>query len=221
MSVIKRIWGVVGSGFLAVGSAWAALEWSATARSVAVHPLQATAVAEFEFVNIGSESVAILDLIPLCSCIEGVADTKRYAPGETGVVKLVFDLQGRTGVQRKGLAVKTDDRPDPVHLYLDVAIPASYTASVKRLVWEAGAERVTQSCRLVNGLKEALALERAEAQREGVRVELKPIRKGFEYELVVVPSPEFERGLVPIRIYPVKPEGVDAVRTFTIYALVK
>jgi len=52
-------------------------------------------------------------------------------------------------------------------------------------------------------------------------VELKIIRDGYEYELIVKTSADLKSILIPIIIHPAKPEALDKVKTFTIYALVK
>ena len=68
---------------------------------------------------------------------------------------------------------------------------------------------------------EAFRLAEAVPRREGLEVELKTIRDGYEYELIVKPSSDLKSILIPIIIHPAKPEELGKVKTFTVYALVK
>lgn len=198
----------------------AGLEWKTTTQEVTVHPLQASATLEFGFTNTGDEPVTILELKPDCGCLLGKVDKQTIEPGESGTVRVTFDLQGRVGDQRKGIAVATDDHPDkPIKLYVSTTIPKVYAISPERLTW-VGGQREPQSFSLVNVSKTPYRLEKAVSSQNGISIELKPMREGFEYELIVTPDPKLGKTLVPIIIYPEKPEGMDEVRTFTVYALV-
>jgi len=209
------------SVLLLVGSAVAAgLDWESTTQDIKVHPLQATAVVTFGFINAGSNAVTILDIKSDCGCLSGETAKVSCAPGESGFVKATFDLQGRTGQQRKMLLVITDEpEAHPVTLTVRTTIPAAYDISPQRLTW-VGTQREPQSFTLINVTKTAFPIERAVSSNEGFSIELKPIREGFEYELVVKPDEKMEKTLAPIIIYPEQPEGMDAVRTYTVYATV-
>lgn len=200
----------------------AALEWKTTTQKIEVHPLQVSAVVPFEFTNTGDKPVTITKLKPNCGCITGEVDKKTYDPGESGSVDVVFNLIGRQGTQHKGIAVTTDAQPTkPVQLYIDTVVPKSYTPSVKRIVWASGEDHAPKTIRLTNSSRSAFPLEKALPSTDGVAVELKMIRDGFEYDLVITPEAGLTRTLVPIIIHPAKPDGMDEVRTYTVYALVK
>jgi len=209
------------SVLLLAGSAVAAgLDWESTTQDIKVHPLQATAVVTFGFINAGSNAVNILDVKSDCGCLSGQTDKMTYEPGESGAVKATFDLKGRTGPQRKQLLVITDESEAlPVSLTVTTTIPAAYDISPQRLTW-VGGQRGSQTFTLINVTKTPYRLEKAVSPQEGICVELKPIREGFEYALVVTPDAEMDKILAPITIYPEKPEEIDAVRTYTVYAMI-
>lgn len=218
--LLLRFFGFLGL-FAAIPSL-ASLEFETTSKSFKCHPLQASETLEFNFTNTGSAPVTILELKPGCGCTSGKVDKKTYAPGEAGRIHLTFDLSKRLGAQRKGIAVLTDGSPKKgIPLYISTTIPKTYAPSVRRLTWASGEERTPKSCILRSEHKNPFPLEKAVALREGIKVDLKPIRAGYEYELTVKPDPGLEGVLIPIKIHPQKPEGMGQVRLFTIYALVK
>lgn len=207
---------------LAAIPSFADLEWQSTSKSFTVHPLQASQAIGFPFTNTGSEPITILKLQPGCGCLSGTVEKKEYAVGESGIIHVTFNLEKRLGAQRKGIAVKTSDNPKkPTTLYVGTSIPKTYTSSVKRLIWSAGEEHAAKSCRLTNHHKDPFRLIKAVPAREDVKLELKPIREGYEYELIVQPSASLKNVVIPIRIHPEIPEGLDKVKTFTVYALLK
>ncbi len=207
--------------FLFVPLALAGLEWKATSKQVEVHPLQILASLSFGFTNTGDKPVSILNIQPECGCISGIADKTTVQPGESGVVEVRFNLRGRTGPQEKGVSVITDD-PDasPTRLTLNTTIPVAYEISPRQRTWQKGEEHTSKSCIMNNVGKIPIRLVNAESPVEGVAVELKTIRVGFEYELVITPAAGHEKVFAPIVIHPEKPPGMDAVKSFTVYAAV-
>ena len=206
----------------AVNLSWAGLEWAATSKTISVHPLQVSETVLFSFKNTSDKVVTITGLKPSCGCISATTEKMIYAPGESGRIAVVFKLQGRTGTQHKGLAITTDEQPGkPIYLYVDTTIPSSYEPSVKRVIWGDGEARTAKTIRLTNRSETAFPLKKAVPSRDGVSVELKPIRDGFEYDLIITPSADSTHAMVPIIIHPALPDGLESVRTFTVYALMK
>ncbi|MDA3832734.1 MAG: hypothetical protein PF495_05000 [Spirochaetales bacterium] len=84
------------------------------------------------------------------------------------------------------------------------------------MIWNADEERTAKSIRLTNMNKTPFPIEKALPAREGIRVELKTIREGFEYDLIITPDANLKAVSVPIVIHPEIPKGLDAVRKYTI-----
>lgn len=198
----------------------AGLRWETTSETIEVHPLQASVIVPFRFSNDGTGTIEILELEPTCGCTSGNIGKRMYQPGEGGVVEVLFNLEKREGLQRKGIAVKTSDSKETT-LYVGTNIQPSFQVSPKRLVWEAGEVRAGKSFRIVNQNERPFLLERAVPARDGLAVELVTKKEGFEYELVVVPDPELKNVLIPVDIYPEPPECVNQVKRFTAYVLLK
>lgn len=209
--------------FVALPS-FAGLKWEKKVAGVEPHPLQTSTTIDFIFTNTGDEVVKITDLRPGCGCISGKIEKKEYAPGESGVVNMTFDFGKRTGSHRKGLEVRTDEPSvKSVDLYISARIPETYTPSIPSLKWAVGGESAPQSFRLLNSHSMPIKLVKAEAPGDKLKLELKVIREGYEYELVVTPaaSAVTTRGLIPIKIHPEVPEGMDVVKIYTVYAMVR
>ena len=158
-------------------SIFAELVWKDTSLTHQVHPLQAAVIFDFYFTNSGVESVSIADLRPGCGCISMRTDKKVYAPGESGDVEVTFKLDKRKGYQRKRIEVRTGGpSAESIYLYVSTEIPQTYAPSVKRLEWSKGEERTAKSCRILNAHKNPYRLLKAESLKDGLKVELKPIR---------------------------------------------
>lgn len=221
--MVVRLVMVIGS-VACVPASVADLEWEQKEVKVEVHPLQTSVTVEFKFENRGTEPVRIMELNPECGCILATTPEKTYAPEETGTLDVTFDFGRRKGEQWKGLEVKTSDpSSNPVKLYIITNIPETYTPSVRALKWATGEGDVTRSCRLVNLHQQAFKLVKAEAPEDKLKMELKAIREGFEYELIVTPSSSTVQmnQVIPIKVYPENPGGLEAVKTYTVYAVIK
>jgi hypothetical protein len=205
---------------LLVSHSFAGLEWEANSQTVEVHPLQASVLVAFPFTNTGSAPVEIRELKPSCGCISGTVEKKIYKPGEAGIIEVEFDLRMREGAQRKGLEVKVDGGK-AAKRFISTKIQPSFKLAAKRVVWESGEERAPKSLKVINLQQTPFRIKEVVPKREGVAVELVSKREGFEYELLITPDPELKNTMIPITVVPDTPEGLDEVKTFTAYVLLK
>lgn len=209
-------------GFFMATPCFAALKWDKTTHQFKAHALQSKEVVEFSFTNTGEEAITILEIQPGCGCISGNTSKKEYAPNESGMLTVEFNLESRLGAQRKGVGVITSDHPKKSQmLYVSTNIPKTFEPVPKRVIWKPGENRALKRCRIINRHKEPFKLIKAAPVREGVEVELKPIREGYEYELLISPSETISNTLVKITLYPELPEGMTEGRTYSVYALLK
>lgn len=68
---------------------------------------EAVAPAVFRFVNVGDDDVSIVQASATCGCTQPEYDPAAIAPGDTGVVTVTFNPQGRPGRFSKHLYVRT------------------------------------------------------------------------------------------------------------------
>jgi hypothetical protein len=141
VGVLANRWGIVLLHLLAMTTATAqgGLAWSKEEIRLAAPAGGATVSAAFPFRNAGGRPVRILAIQPGCDCLAASVEKDTWATGESGELRAVFTLGGRTGLQDRVIAVTTDDAPDkPVRLRLLVDIPETVALRPRMLVWTTG-----------------------------------------------------------------------------------
>lgn len=106
-----------------------ALEWDAT--SIARTPPSGAEVVrvEYRFRNPSGKMVHITGITTSCGCTEANVDDTAIRAGAAGVVKVLFTVGRRAGMQRKSIYIQTDERSEPTELELIVELPEKQPAS--------------------------------------------------------------------------------------------
>lgn len=73
---------------------------------------------QFEFTNLSSRPVKILNVKPSCGCTTPDWSKDPIPPGKTGFIQARFDPKGRPGFFSKSLTVTTDFDPSPIMLQI-------------------------------------------------------------------------------------------------------
>jgi hypothetical protein len=151
----------------------------------------------YVFTNAGDQSLE-LNVSPACGCI--TADwTREVEPGKTGVIPIAFNTAGYAGPILKSIAVYCNDRTNPrpvlqfkgtVWKSVDV-VPA---IAVLNLSTDAPPASVT--VRLTNNLPEPITLSAPESNNRALAAELKTLRPGKEFQVVVTPVSPLTPGTV-------------------------
>ncbi len=203
-------------------TAEASIEWESKEIAVAVHPVQLKKEVEFKFRNTGTEPVEFLSMRPSCGCISIHPEKKRYLPGENGTLKVVFDLNNRTGPQKKSVKIITSDNPAQNQtLLLKIDIPEAYLFSTKRLLWEPGPKKPTQTVTLTNVSSSAISIGKVTSSNARLKIEVKTLREGFEYRLELTPEAGLENTRAVIRIQTIPPAGMAESKSYKIYVRIK
>ena len=100
-----------------------ALEWERTTAEITAKPGADAVFTTFSFQNTGAKTVRVLGITSTCGCTEAVANPNEIAPGQTGMIEVVFTIGERTGTQERQLTIQTDDAKTPTALTLRVTIP--------------------------------------------------------------------------------------------------
>lgn len=66
---------------------------------------------DFSFVNAGKTPLVISDIYASCGCTTPHFDHKPVAPGATGHIQVVFDTEGKAGVQQKIITITANTIP--------------------------------------------------------------------------------------------------------------
>jgi len=212
---------ILGLFLFSASFAVAGIEWERKEAALVVHPAQRRATVEFKFRNAGKEAVEFLSLRPSCGCLSIYPEKKRYLPGESGTLKVVFDLANRVGVQEKSVKVTTSDNlAKPQKLTIRANIPEAYRFSATRLLWREGF-RETQTVTLANVSAQSIAIGRVSSSDKHLKINLKTIREGFEYRIELTPDPGIGNVRSVIRIETIPPEGMEESKSYRIYAHIK
>jgi len=149
-------------------------------------------------------------------------EKNRFAPGETGVLTVEFNLENRTGPQRKSLKVFTTDHSiTPVILYVQTDIPVAYEIPTKMIFWNSSGELKSHICRLTNTSEVPVKLKPPVSSHPRIQVRMNTIKEGFEYEVIVTPGKKLRNARAVIRIPTQPPPGTMESRTYKLYAVIK
>jgi Protein of unknown function (DUF1573) len=183
MKVIIGLWLAFTMAMSATG-----LEFSDLHQKVQAPSDVATVTSDYHFTNKGSAPVGIAKADPSCSCLK-VQISGGNAPGESGVIRVTFEIGNFTGTVDKSLAVFLESDPPEkpsIVLSLQVQIPSLVTLTPKTLRWELNGKPEPKTIQIqvadgqiihVTGVKSAAA----------ITYELKTLVAGKGYELVVTP----------------------------------
>ena len=73
---------------------------------------------DFKFTNTGNTPLVITDARASCGCTKPEYPASPVAPGESGTIHVVFDSQGRLGMQNKVITIVANTVPSTIELNL-------------------------------------------------------------------------------------------------------
>lgn len=106
-------------------------------------------IAEFKFVNTTDQPVAIVSATASCGCTVPKYDESNVSPGDTAVIKVIYDPSGRPGRFNKHVYVRTSASPERHKLMIKGTVIGSaetingrYPASIGPLKFRTGAAMI-------------------------------------------------------------------------------
>src|SRR6478752_805013 len=119
----------------------AGLEFTEMLKEVNAPVEASTVTADFNFTNKGNKPVTITKADPPCPCLKvQISGGKlKYAPGESGVIRISFDLGTFSGTVDKVLPIFLDNDPEDkpsVALTIRVHIPVLVGVEPKTVKWD-------------------------------------------------------------------------------------
>ncbi len=208
--------GVLIALLMIVSLAQGGLEWEQKEIAVEVHATQLSADALFRFTNTGEEPILFSSLKPGCGCLTPSLSKRTCPPGESGELIVRFNLRDRTGKQRKSMVVNTDDGAS-VSLYTNTDIPTAYTIVPKLIKWAADGSETNKVAILSNPNKEPIRLLTVTSSHKGLPAELKTVREGFEYKVVMIRQSDEKNMRSVIRITTEPAPGKKTSKTLKLY----
>lgn len=199
-----------------VSAAQASLKWESRDQTLKVHPTQVFADAAYRFTNAGNKPVTISHVKVMCGCLSHKLSQYTYEPGESGEIIIRFDLRNRTAKQNKGTKVATNDGMEVV-LHTKTDIPRAYNIAPIMMKWLKGNTAKTKTARLTNPNQTPIRLHSPTSSHKDLPVELKTVREGYEYEVVITRRPEAVNARAVVRIRTEPPPGHRESKTLKLY----
>jgi hypothetical protein len=151
---------------------------------------------DFIFTNTGSATLEITAVRPGCGCTTAGNWDKEVAPGKTGVIPLQFNSGSFSGKVAKPTTVTCNAEGQPsVVLHLNATIWKPFQILPPVAYFRTFAEsptNETKAIRIVSDLDEPVTLSDLQSTNDSFRTELKTIRPGKEFELLITTLPPFD-----------------------------
>jgi hypothetical protein len=181
----------------------ASLVWETTAQEARADFGQEEVAFSFGFKNEGPTPITIESIDVSCDCTAASLDQRTYAPGESGVVEVLYRPDGQTGPQSKTVTVTTSEEPErPITLTLKVDVPRLFDIAPRHVTWPLGGEPVEKvvSIRLHRNPQTTVAV--MDAVQDSIAVSLQPGEKPGEHLLRIRPKSTATafRAIVRLRI---------------------
>lgn len=159
---------------------------------------------DFAFTNAGDAPLEIRSVQSSCGCTVAGNWTKSVQPGQTGTIPIQFTTAQLSGPVRKSVTV-TCNAPDKARSILNIVGTVwreiDLNPEVAFFTPKAGSMTVAPKViRIVNNMEEPLELAPPECADKAFTAELKTLRKGREFELLVSAMPPFRPDVVQVPI---------------------
>jgi len=203
--------------FAATGFAEAELEWETDHVSINAEMGQDKVVAKYPFTVLGEQAVKISQVRASCGCTATKLDKDTYEPGESSEIEAVFTIGNRQGKQVKKIFVHLNDATSPTYtLTLEVDIPELLKIEPRFVYWGVNDELESKIIKLSVPHEEKVLVRQVRCMNNQIKVDLKTIEDGKEYEVIITPMDLKKSMYSAIYIDAVLPKGES--RTFTISA---
>lgn len=147
----------------------------------------------FPFDNKSGETIEIVKHASPCGCISTGFKNDRmvYPPGAKGELTVIFRVGNFYGTVQKKIMVWMKDGPEgkrpPITLTTNITIPELVTVTPRTLNWKTGESNAPKSYKIAVSHEKPIRITSLTSTNNNFDTELKTLRDGMEYELVVTP----------------------------------
>ena len=183
------------------GSAFGQLAWENPEQTFNSKPQDQSVVAKYRFTNNGKESIKIENVRTSCGCTTAALTKTEYAPGESGEIEAKFVFAGRTGRQEKAIMVTTSaapKEPTVLRLYVNIEEPVKIQPEV--VFWRVGDQPDPKTIHIAVADDSPAKIASVESDNPAVKVQLKEVKPGKEYEVQVTPASVTQPGAATVLI---------------------
>lgn len=193
--VPSRLLTIICLFFLSLGNALQGAEGLAfeqTRIEMAVAPDAKTVTVPYLFSNRTERTITIKRYDSACSCLSAKIKGGKliYAPGESGEIKVTFELGTFSGLVEKTVLIWTTEDPDEkpsTVLSVVLDIPVLFEVNPKTVFWQQHGEVRPQTIKLTVNNPDPIHILEHSVTNKNFQYQLKTIEKGRHYELVVEP----------------------------------
>lgn len=163
--------------------------------AVTVKPDDKLVSIPFEFENKTNRILTIARYDSACSCISARVTKPlgkmAYKPGEKGQITVDFELGSFSGVQEKTLMLWTKDDPAKYPssvLTSAITIPELFKITPSTLIWDQNGSNESKSLKIKVTHDQPIHMINHMGTNPNFPYQIKTIRDGWEYEVVVTPQ---------------------------------
>lgn len=150
---------------------------------------------DYVFTNTGNATLEILAVKPGCGCTTAGEWDKKVEPGKTGSIPLQFNSTGFGGSVSKSATVTCNDpAKSNVVLVLSGTVwrPVDITPAMAMFQIDGDSQtNQTKALKIVSNLDEPLTISEVTSANKSFTTEVKTIKEGKEFELLVTAVPPF------------------------------
>lgn len=172
----------------------AGLSFEETVQDVRLKPDAEQVDVAFPFENKTNQPVTIKRIEKSCaSCLQATVDGNKmaYQPGEKGVVRLTFGAGTYSGTVEKSTIIWIETASSPasaIELKVRLHIPELLRMEPKTTVWFLGDKPETRTITLKVDHDQPIRITAISASSEMFKAELRTIKDGAEYEVLLTPA---------------------------------
>lgn len=181
------------------------LDFPKVLKEVEAAPDASTVTTDFPFTNKSDKPVTITKSDPSCSClkVEISGGKMTYAPGESGVIRTVFEMGNFSGTVDKSVRVCLDndseDKPS-ITLTTRVQVPVLVSIEPKTVKWELNGKAEPQTVHLTMADGQTIHVLSAKSSNPSFALNILKVEDGKKYDLVITPSDIGVPGIGVVRI---------------------
>jgi len=200
------------------------LKFEEPKKEITVANDQKSATVDFPFKNEGNDDVIIEKNSSDCPCAAvGVKDSKlAYKPGETGTIRIVFDLGKvpETADKFVSIFLKGDSEENPsIKLTTRIVVPVVVELEPRSVTWEVGAKPEPKTVKVTMNDSDPVNILSLTSSDPNFKQVLKTIEQGKKYEVVITPASTTEPGMGVLQVE--TDSKTDNRRSHPIYMLVR
>ena len=170
----------------------AGLEFAALLKEVEGAADATTIATDFNFTNKSDKPVTITKAEASCPCLKAeISGGKlKYAPNESGVVRITFEMGNLAGIVEKVLPIYVGDDPPnkpSIQLTVRVRIPILIALEPKTVKWNLGGKADPQTIQIRMAEGKPIHVTGVKSSSPAFSCELKTVEEGRRYDLIVTP----------------------------------